>query len=53
MSFRIPMTMTNKSHSNIAHMIHDEDSPFSNCSSFVRDMKLCSFAHIAEKRKTR
>ena len=35
MPFRIPMTMTNKSHSNITHMIHDEDSPFSNCSSFV------------------
>ena len=35
MPFRIPMTMTNKSHSNITHMIHDEHSPFSNCSSFV------------------
>ena len=35
MPLQIPMIMTNKSHSNITHMIHDEDSPFSNCSSFV------------------
>lgn len=35
MPLQIPMIMTNKSHSNITHMIYDEDSPFSNCSSFV------------------
>lgn len=32
---RIPMSITNKSFHNITHSMHDEDSPFANCSSFV------------------